>query len=753
MRFTTDTMNRIFAFTVLFFNVLFSYAQSIHEDQLNTYNALGQETDYYENLPANELSSAAKAGCNLEKVVYGWHPYWVGSAYQNYQWDLLSHFSFFSYEVNSTDGQPISTHGWSSSAAVTAALASGNTKVTLCVTLFSEHATFFGNPTAQQTLITNLINLVQSRGAHGVNIDFEGLPSSQAVNFANFMVSLSNQMHAAIPNSEVSTVLYAVDWNDVFDFTIMEPAVDQYIIMGYGYYYSGSTNTGPTDPLYHYGSTYNYTLSRSITYYLDKGCPSEKLVLGLPSYGYEWATTATTVPAPTAGGGTARTYAYVKNNSSGNYATGNHSWESDSYTDVFNFNSGGTRQCQISLDSSWSKRLQHVRNTGIAGIGIWALGYDDGYTELWGAIEDYLTDCYNDPCSGTLHDFGGPTRDYYNDENYTWTIAPPNASTIDFDFTLFDVELNYDYLYIYDGPTDQSPQISGSPFTGLAGPGQFTSSSGAVTFKFTSDGATVAPGFLADYQCNTQPWPIASLTYDALQVCSGDSILLVSTSSDADLVSWSTNLGSLSATSGDSVYLVPTVSGMYEVTIQVANSVGSDQSMSSLNVAVFQNNVAAIQVSANAVEIPNATVFFTNNSQNGTSYSWDFGDMSYSLDQNPWHTYTANGVYLGFLVVSNGVCPNDTAYFEINVGTQKLNEVQDLNVVVVPNPFDSWISIETSAFVERVELIDVFGKVVLERELNSELHVSLSTNQLASGMYILRVWKQGIPTTLRLLKE
>ena len=371
-----------------------SYTQGIHEEQSNYYNSLGNATaEYYEAIET-EVIPREKLVCNLNKIVYGWHPYWVGSAYQNYQWDLLSHFSFFSYEVNAADGQPINTHGWSTSAAVDAALASGNTKVTLCVTLFSGHATFFGSPTAQQTLITNLINLVQSRGAHGVNIDFEGLPAAQATNFANFMVSLSNQMHAAIPNSEVSTVLYAVDWSNVFDFSIMEPVVDHYIIMGYAYYYSGSGTAGPTDPLYHFGSTYNYTLSRSITYYLDKGCPANKLVLGLPSYGYEWPTSALTVPSSTTGSGVARTYAYVKNNTSGNYSVANNIWEADSYTDVYAFNNGGPRQCFMALDSSWRKRLEHVERTGIAGIGIWALGYDDGYNGLWGAMDDYLTDCY-----------------------------------------------------------------------------------------------------------------------------------------------------------------------------------------------------------------------------------------------------------------------------------------------------------------------------------------------------------------------
>ena len=205
-------------------------SQSIHEYQLNYYNSLANaDASYYESAikPTSGIFHQ-KSGCQLNKVVYGWHPYWVGSVYQNYNWDLLSHFSFFSYEVNTADGEPISTHGWSSSSAVGAALSSGNTKVTLTVTLFSDHATFLSNATAQQTLISNLINLVQSRGAHGVNIDFEGLPSSYKIEFAYFMVNLCNQMHAAIPGSEVSTVLYAVDWNNVFDFSIMEPAVDHY---------------------------------------------------------------------------------------------------------------------------------------------------------------------------------------------------------------------------------------------------------------------------------------------------------------------------------------------------------------------------------------------------------------------------------------------------------------------------------------------------------------------------------------------
>ena len=509
-----------FGFILLFvFNINAQIDRSIHQEQLEYYNSLPNPTaNHYEStVQASAVYLSEKSGCELNKVVYGWHPYWVGSVYQNYNWDLLSHFSFFSYEVNSVDGQALTTHGWSTSSAVNAALNSGNTKVTLTVTLFSDHSTFFNNPSAQQTLISNLINLVQSRGAHGVNIDIEGLPSAYKTDFANFMVDLCLQMHSAIPGSEVSTVLYAVDWNNVFDFSIMEPYVDHYIVMGYAYYYQGSSTAGPCDPLYHFGSTYNYSISKTTSYYLDKGCPKEKLIMGLPYYGYQWPTSSLTIPSSTTGAGSAKTYRQVKDNSSGNYSLINHSFDQESYTDVYAFNDGGNYQCFLTEEVGFSKRLAHVNQSGIGGIGIWALGYDDGYNALWNSIEDYLTDCYDDLCSTDVHDFGGPLKDYYNNEDYVWTINPDSATSLSFDFYSFDLELNYDYLYVYDGPSVNSQQVNGSPFTGTNGPGLFTSSTGAVTFRFYSDGATVNPGFIANYQCSyDQPVSIHSVKNDVL---------------------------------------------------------------------------------------------------------------------------------------------------------------------------------------------------------------------------------------------
>lgn len=729
--------------------------KSIHQQELEYYNSLGNaSSEHYESIPNDIKTNQEKGGCTLNKIVYGWHPYWNSNTHQNYQWDLLSHFSFFSYEVNSADGQPVSTHGWSTSTAVTAALAN-NVKVTLCVTLFSGHSTFFGNTTAQQTLITNLINLVQTRGAHGVNIDFEGLPSSQTANFANFMVNLSNQMHAAIPGSEVSTVLYAVDWSNVFDFSIMEPEVDHYIIMGYDYYYSGSSTAGPSDPLYQFGATYNYTLSRSITYYLDKGVPKNKLVLGLPYYGRDYPTSGTAIPSATTAAGTSVTYAALRNNSNGNYIPANHIWQEDAVIDAYVYNSGGARQCFNSMDSAFNKRLEHVLHSGIAGIGIWALGYDNGYTERWDGIQNYLTNCYKDPCSGVIHDFGGPVKNYYDKENYTWTIQPANAYSLDINFTQFNVEANWDYLYVYDGPSTASPQISGSPFTGTVGPGSFTTTTGAVTFRFTSDVSTTAPGFYATYSCNTTPPPLADFEANgSLTICQRDSILLQSTSTNAESYSWSVSEGVLSSNNLSSVYLYPTTSGTYEVTLEVSNALGTDSQTQSLLINVNPPPIAAGSLNSTNLALPDAVAFFENTSTNSNGYFWDFGDGTSSVDTQPWHEYTAEGVYTVHLIAMNDYCEGDTLTWLITVGVSGVEENSLGSFSVYPNPTEQILHLVFEQEEDVVlEVFDVHGRVVYANEFKGESHYELNLGEISSGSYVLKIFGSESVMYSRFIKQ
>lgn len=506
-------MKKHLLYTGFIFTSLFALTQqhySVHEAQNSFYKSQNiSDEDYYTLNHTSQTERVNRGGCTLNKVVFGWHPYWSNGLEANYDWSLISDFSYFSYEVDPNTGDPNTTHGWATNAAVTTALNQG-VRVNLCVTLFSNHATLFGNSTATQNLISNLISLVQSRGAHGVNIDFEGIPSSQKTNFTNFMIDLSNQMHTAIPGSQVSTVLYAVDWNNVFDIQALDPYVDLFVIMGYGYYYNGSNTSGPTDPLYHFGNTYNFTLSKTVTDYLDKGVTPSKLILGLPYYGYEYCVNSPVIPASVCNStnGSAKTFKQVENNTSGNYSNANLNYDPASRTRYWNFNSAGDdKQCFVVSQTDFAERLDFINKRGIGGMGIWAMGYDDGYNDFWDEIYNYFTSCAVQPCSGDLWDMGGPLKNYYDDEDYTYTISPNNASAITLIIDTIDIETNYDYLYIYDGADVNAPQIPGSPFTGQQTGFTFTSSNGNLTFRFTSDGATVASGWTGSYTCITDNVP------------------------------------------------------------------------------------------------------------------------------------------------------------------------------------------------------------------------------------------------------
>ncbi|HOV11144.1 MAG TPA: glycosyl hydrolase family 18 protein [Bacteroidales bacterium] len=445
--------------------------------------------------------------CTLNKVVYGWNPYWAGTDYLNYQWNLLSHICHFSYEVNYSTGNANNTHNWATDAAVNAALANG-VKVDLCVTLMNQAnlTSFLANSTARQTLITNLINLIQTRGANGVNIDFEGMASSDSINFKTFMIALCNQMHAALPGSQVSYCLPAVEWtSNKFSARALANYVDMFIIMGYDYYYGGSSMAGPTDPLYNFNTGYNYTLTKSITYYQNQGVPSSKIILGLPYYGRQWATASDAIYASTTATGTSLTYKAFRADNNGYYDT--KLWNNASFTPYYTFQIGSQwYQCWIDDAYSLGKRFDLVNQRGIGGIGIWALGYDNGYLNYWNKISDKFSTCATVPCSDTIYDMGGPERNYYNAEDYTYTIAPNGAFQVGLQFTAFDVEAgsgsscDNDYLEIFNGPNTASPSLG--KFCNTTGnPGLISSTGNSLTLKWHSDAATLNAGFRAVWQC------------------------------------------------------------------------------------------------------------------------------------------------------------------------------------------------------------------------------------------------------------
>lgn len=109
-----------------------------------------------------------------------------------------------------------------------------------------------------------------------------------------------------------------------------------------------------------------------------------------------------------------------------------------------------------------------------------------------------------DWCSGvTITDTGGTSGNYGDMEEYTRVLIPNlPQKAIRLDFVQVDLEFDYDFLYIFDGASTDSPELTGG-LTGTFNPGSFTSTSadGALTLKFASDQYVTEGGYVAQISC------------------------------------------------------------------------------------------------------------------------------------------------------------------------------------------------------------------------------------------------------------
>ncbi len=430
---------------------------SIHAEQSAFFKSLGERSPaFYDSVDMlnaipliNGKQDNTKAG-NLSKRVFGYHPYWTGTKWTAYRWDLLSDLCYFSYEVDPLTGNAITLHDFMTDPVIDTALARG-VKVHLCVTLFSGHSAFFSNSVAQQRLIDNLVSIMNQRGIHGINIDFEAVPSSQSQNLTTFIQQLSSQLHTMLPGSELSIATPAVNWNNTFDLPALVPWIDLFMIMTYDYYWGSSSLAGPVAGLWPLTSSFNYSTSKSITYYQSQGVSADKILMGVPYYGRDWPVASNTLPAQTTGSGTALTYRQIVGSGNNNYSYNNYYWDYRSYNPYYSYQSGTWRQCFFDNTRSLGHKYNIVNRRALAGIGIWALGYDYGHEELWDLIENKFTGLPAEACSDTLYDTGGPIWNYNNNEAYIETIETNHTGPLILEFNSLSLETGYDSLWIYDG--------------------------------------------------------------------------------------------------------------------------------------------------------------------------------------------------------------------------------------------------------------------------------------------------------------
>lgn len=350
-------------------------------------------------LTADQLAELRRAraerAAGPARVVYGYYPYWVADL-ARIRWSSLTHLAWFAIELDAT-GAVTASHGWPDAATVAAAHAAG-VKVDLTFTLFSGTGirTLTADPARRAATITTMIDRMEAGGADGISVDFEGLIDGTRANFTTFIrelrAGLDARGHVA---AEISIAGPSVNWagsdgTPEFDLPALLDVADYYFIMGYGYFWSGSSVAGPIGILdvdAAWRTATAWSMERTIAGFASEVGATRRgqIIHGVPYYGGEW----TTASDATAARATGYVASVPYNDSVDDLAAGRvRRWDDGTASPWYAWQTGGTWH-QVWYDDVDSLRAKYrmIVDQDLGGVGIWALNYDAPHAELWDLLD------------------------------------------------------------------------------------------------------------------------------------------------------------------------------------------------------------------------------------------------------------------------------------------------------------------------------------------------------------------------------
>lgn len=180
--------------------------------------------------------------------------------------------------------------------------------------------------------------------------------------------------------------------------------------------------------------------------------------------------------------------------------------------------------------------------------------------------------------------------------------------------------------------------------------------------------------------------------------------------------------------------------GSYTVCLIGINSCGQDTFCQTLTVS------CPLPQAAFSFTAVNRDLSFTNLSNGGTSWLWDFGDGNTSTLQNPTHSYAQDGSYWVCLSLSDS-CGSDTLCDSVTVLLvgRDLSQNQE-RVQVWPNPSKDVVNIRIPFKGGQTnfsfELFDLRGRFLLRKEGQSNRDLQVSTSHLSEGVYLYKIRQQ-----------
>ncbi|HEY6057652.1 MAG TPA: glycosyl hydrolase family 18 protein, partial [Candidatus Limnocylindrales bacterium] len=345
-------------------------------------------------IPVDELE------LGLSREVFGYLPYWEMSAgTESYlRYDLLSTIAFFGVPINPNGSIGTASPGYEAlmsgrATRITRAAHARGVRTEITFTSFGlkRNARFFGDARHRAKFVRQAVALLKARDADGVNIDVELISRRYYRSFGALVRELKAALAPVNPEATVSVATNANVSGARMAAIAVANGADRVFMMGYDYRWSGSKRAGAVDPIV--SAVGGLSLSRSLSLYERTGVPLDRVIMGVGYYGRSWPTASRRLRAPVrsdtetfgdsevflprmlpaARRGTSFMYDQVEQ------AARLLRWDPDRRTWI---------QTYYNDPRALAAKLELTNERDIAGLGIWALGYDRGQPGYWEAIEE-----------------------------------------------------------------------------------------------------------------------------------------------------------------------------------------------------------------------------------------------------------------------------------------------------------------------------------------------------------------------------
>jgi hypothetical protein len=316
--------------------------------------------------------------------VFAFAPYWTLPQASTFDVSKLSTVAYFGLDANPDGSLSHDGSGWAGFqsqelADLVSAVHRAGGRAVLTAKTFDEGAlhSLATDTAAQQRLGDQLTHAITQERMDGANLDFEGKGSSERAGLAALVRTVANRLHQANPHWQVSVDTYASSAEDQagwFDVQAMQKAVDAFFVMAYDMYHDG--NASPNAPLRGPGAADE----KAVAAY-QASVPNNKIILGAPFYGYDWATHDNSPGSASSSAPTPVSYAKI--------AAAGHPiyWDPDAMVPWTAYQvDGAWHEIYYDDPTSLALKAQLADQAGILGVGIWALGMDGDNSAMLAAL-------------------------------------------------------------------------------------------------------------------------------------------------------------------------------------------------------------------------------------------------------------------------------------------------------------------------------------------------------------------------------